>query len=290
MNHEYVEERIDYDEILDAEIKKVPGFFRWTKKVQIITIIVLVGINIISAILTSLYGIAVGGVFGKAVVLTVLAVVIVQVIWYSFLYKMYEAGNTTFLWIIFGIGFVINLFVLKNYTSAAVAAWIGISIYLTSKARQRADDRFRDLRAAQDDYFKRNERKAVAAGAASSNADLIDNDDISNNVNIWGSTVQKKEVTDEFDEFGNEPVDLSKVFAKPKSEIEADRFKPDYLKNDSPFGKPAFATPSSVAEASSDTIELNNPNLEIGRGGVVFCKRCTFSLLPGETKCPRCDA
>lgn len=287
MNHEYVEERIDYDEILSAEIRKIPAIFRWTRTVQIITICVLVGINLFSVLLTSLYGIAVGGVFGQAVVLTVVVVVVVQVIWYSFLYKMYEAGNTTFLWIVFGIGFVANLFVLKNFFTAAVVAWIGISIYLTNKARHRADDRYRDLKDAQNEYFRRNERKAAAAGGVSSDDNLIENNDVSSN--IWGSTVQKKEVTDEIDEFGDETVDLSRVFARPKSEIEADRFKPDYLKNASQSEQPAFATPASIAGDASDEIKLSNPNLEIGKGGVVYCKRCTFSLLPGEKSCPRCD-
>ena len=41
------------------------------------------------------------------------------------------------------------------------------------------------------------------------------------------------------------------------------------------------ADEESAVEESDDVV--------VGKGGMRFCPKCSFALMPGETKCSRCD-
>ncbi len=85
--------------------------------------------------------------------------------------------------------------------------------------------------------------------------------------------------------FAIELVSMENVFARPASynpEPEEYKISPMATFVDREKAK---AAAEAVEEAPADDV----PAPVEGRGGILFCPKCTFSLLPGETKCPRCS-
>lgn len=262
---DYSDERINYDDILKAEMSKVFPIFRWTNPAKIFTIVVLVLSTLVPVISAIIDGARYGGFYGRAEVFSAIFALGIQCIWLWIIYKLYTLDRMDIFWIWFAIGIVLDIFFAGNYLSAIFKIWLALAVFNTKKAVNEANRIHRDLSEARKYSQEKEMRKKLADPETYRNQVAEENASISiDNSNMFGDS--NKDLVDDF----NEPIDLSSIFAKPKSEN-----GPEYF-------KPAF---DSFSEAKEEAA----PVAVEGRGGMMFCPKCSFALLPGETKCSRCN-
>lgn len=280
----YNDERIDFDELEKREMKKVLPIFRMTKA-WFITAITIYLLSLFWPIATVLFGgFLIGGEAGNMVVSAAVIAIIINVVIISFLWKCYNNGNTKIIIVLYVFELLYSIWQ-QNWLSLAFFVWIGLSFYFTSKARDKAQRAYNDLDAARRYSQERQDRQRMLNQTpVNDNPDLI-NQPIDNS-NIFASSKPKNPDED------IELISMENVFAKPKGAEtvtpEPYTVSPMASFNTAPAEETPAASPfaplSGAAAATEDT-----PDAVEGFKGIRYCPKCSFSLLPGETKCSRCN-
>ena len=272
----YNDERIDFDEIFKQQLSKIFPIFRFTNVAKIFTAVVILGSLLYPLLAAILISIRVGGFYG-AIFLPIIIGLLINIAIFGFLYNLYQTDNMTLFWVLFAIELGIQLLLFRNWAVVCFMSWIALSVYLTKKAEHDAMRRYSDLSEARRYSMQKEETKLAVNGYKDNSAPVFTNPGI-DNANLFS----KKEEDIEL-------VSMENVFARPASynpEPEEYKISPMATFVDREKAKAAAAEAEEVeSEAPADDV----PAPVEGRGGILFCPKCTFSLLPGETKCPRCS-
>lgn len=208
---DFSDERINYDDILKEELAKVFPIFRWTKPAQIFTAVFLFVTNFVPIIMAIVSGTRHGGFLGQAEIFAAIFALGVQAFWAYIIYRLYVTDRMEIFWIIFVIGIALDIFFSGNWFSALFKIWLGLAVLYTKKAIASANRVYSDLSEARRYSQEKEMRKKLADPETYRNSGETSAAPIDNS-NLFGNN--SEETIDNF----NEPIDLSRIFAKPNSE------------------------------------------------------------------------